>query len=856
MAVNVRKLFKSPRKKQAGDDPLLPEKPGAAPAGDTAPSRKEASAGKADKSPLPGSQTGSGTPGDGSARPAATPASSKETSPDGSSRLKATSGGSSSPGSRNAPAAKTTAAGKRGRSPDPAASAASIRAGTGTSSIRSGDLGSRAARSGDRSSPSSSSGGSTNLSGKIGSNAGSAGKGKKERSLKDRIYGIITFSDISIVNVVHMGFLLLLFIICGIAGITYSSLSSLSSAFNVVSDHATPMAMIAKSMESDLLLIHDDVNQILMERVPDRIAVHEKELSSFRESFQKSLEDFQEITRDEPKLQELIAGVQGMTDAYLSEISKIPALRGELLKRTAEVNKQKAAFGGLVRFFNNEETAFFAKIDDDFLLDSYRCMKAAQSTMESNTTTALDTDIPEKIQEYIKTNQSYLKEFNLNLNDLKAEIKDLENNLGTYISSFIYDTTNPNGLIYNHLKLAEETMELQRAADGAKENIIRIREHIHTVQKMANEAINQSNRTANSIFDRSRITLLVSVALSIVVALFVAFLVGRSIRVPLGRIISAISAMSDGVYVGRLGYRANNEFGLLTRRIKALRLQFADVLRQVSEGSNKVKNAAEANTDAATNTANGIQSQQRMTRDMVNAIEEMRASGAEMADSANETRKIVLQAGEAVTNGSDVINRNIESTRKLAEQIASTGERVNQVSAMSQNINSVIQVIRGVADQTNLLALNAAIEAARAGEHGRGFAVVADEVRSLASKTAAATNQIREVIEALQDSVGKSVDSMQECRNEMEKSISQTSDVHHAIQKIQTHLNVITEYSDKIVDAANNQASSTDAVAMNVKDIASISESNVEEINKVKEACLGLNELARSQTEWVSKFTF
>ncbi len=97
---------------------------------------------------------------------------------------------------------------------------------------------------------------------------------------------------------------------------------------------------------------------------------------------------------------------------------------------------------------------------------------------------------------------------------------------------------------------------------------------------------------------------------------------------------------------------------------------------------------------------------------------------------------------------------------------------------------------------------------------------------------------------------------MQECRNEMEKSISQTSDVHHAIQKIQTHLNVITEYSDKIVDAANNQTSSTDAVAMNVKDIASISESNVEEINKVKEACLGLNELARSQTEWVSKFTF
>ena len=123
-----------------------------------------------------------------------------------------------------------------------------------------------------------------------------------------------------------------------------------------------------------------------------------------------------------------------MTDSYINEISKIPALRMELLKRTAEVNKQKASFAGLVRFFNSEENSFFSKIEDDFLLDSYRCMKAAQSTIEANTTTALDTEIPEKIKGYIDSNQNYMKEFNMNLNDLKHEIKDLENNLGTYIS--------------------------------------------------------------------------------------------------------------------------------------------------------------------------------------------------------------------------------------------------------------------------------------------------------------------------------------------------------------------------------------------------------------------------------------
>ncbi len=683
-----------------------------------------------------------------------------------------------------------------------------------------------------------------------------AENGTVSRPLKDRIWGIITFSDISIVNVVHFGFLVLLIIICCIAGITFSSLSSLSNAFGAVSDKATPLAMIAKSMETDLLLIHNDVNQILMEKDSGRIASQENDLKSKRDNFKTTLEEFRRIAKDEPQLQEVISSVSEMTDSYINEISKIPALRMELLKRTAEVNKQKASFAGLVRFFNSEENSFFSKIEDDFLLDSYRCMKAAQSTIEANTTTALDTEIPEKIKGYIDSNQNYMKEFNMNLNDLKHEIKDLENNLGTYISSFVFDTTNQNGLIYNHLKLAEEIRETEKAADQAKERITKIRDYIKTVQELSNNAIKQSNDTANQIFDRSRVTLLTAVIISIVVAFFVAFLVGRSIRVPLSRIIKAISEMSEGVYTGRLGYRANNEFGRLTKRIKGLKIQFANVLRQVADGSNKVKNAAEANTESATNTANGIQSQQKMTKDMVAAIDEMRASGSQMAESAQETRKIVLQAGDAVTTGSEVILKNIDSTRNLADRITSTEDIINQVSDMSQNISSVIQVIRGVADQTNLLALNAAIEAARAGEHGRGFAVVADEVRTLASKTATSTNEIRNVIEALQTSVGKAVASMHECRSQMDSSIRQTSDVNDAIQQIQSHLNIITEYSDKIVEAASQQSDSTDAVAQNVHEIAVISENNVEEIRKVKEACLGLNELAKSQTEWVNKFTF
>ncbi len=690
----------------------------------------------------------------------------------------------------------------------------------------------------------------------VGSNSAPAKNTAKTRTLKEKIWGIITFSDISIVNLVHLGFGVLLLILCGIAGITYSSLNSLSGAFEVISDRATPLALIAKSMETDLLLIHNEVNQILLEKDYAQIDNLEKNLNEQKVKFQNNWTEFKQRSANEEQLQEIIPEVEKMTENYLTQIGNIPSLRKTLLKRTADVNKQKASFAGLVRFFNNEENSFFAKIDDDFLLDSYRCMKAAQSTIESTTTTALDTDVPEKIKGYINTNQSYIKEFNMNLNDLKAEIKDLENNLGTYIASFVFDTTNQKGLLYNHLQLAEEITKVQNLADEAKKNIIQIREHIKTVQELSDSAITQSNNTATRIFEKSRFTLMISVIVAVIIALFIAFIVGRSIRIPLSRIIKAISSMYEGNYTGRLGYRGNNEFGKLTRRIKALRGQFADVLRQVTEGSNKVKAAAEDNTASATNTANGIQKQQQRTQDMVTSIDEMRSSGQEMANSAEETRRIVQQAGEAVTHGTMVINRNVDTTKTLANRISDTGELVNKVSDMSQNISSVIQVIHGIAEQTNLLALNAAIEAARAGEHGRGFAVVADEVRNLASKTSNSTNEIVDVIEALQNSVDKAVNAMRECRKEMDSSISQTTDVNNAIQQIQNLLNTITEYSDQIVSAASNQASNTDAVAQNIKEIANISETNVEEISKVKDACFDLNELAKSQADWVKKFTF
>lgn len=681
-------------------------------------------------------------------------------------------------------------------------------------------------------------------------------KSKKKRSFFSSLRRFVSLSNISIVNVVHIGFSILVLNICINTAITYSSLTDLQNAFNVVSEKATPLALNAKTLEADLLSAHNVLNQIITEKAQENIPELEQKLVQLKKEYQNNLELFKQAAQDDKVLLEIISGIETISNQYFDATRELPSLRVELLQRTATVAKQKASFSGLLRFFNDEESNYFNKIDDDFLKDSFRCMKAAQSTIEANTTQALDTEIPEKIQKAIDSNRDFIKEFNTNLNDLKRELKDLDNNLGTYINTFVYDTTNPKGLLSQHQILVDEIIKTQEVADNAKVLIEKVRTTIKQVQALSDSIIQTSNSIAATIFDKSNLIQMFAVVIAILIAVFIAFLVGRSIRIPLSRILSTISAMSDGDYTQNLEYNARNEFGKLTCQLNKLRIQFADVLRQMAEASNKVKQAAEINKVSSANTASGIQTQQKMTEAMVTSMDEMRASGAEVANAANRTHDIVLQAGDAVTNGRDVINRTIDSTKILADKIQSTGDIVNQVSTMSNNISTVIQVIRSVADQTNLLALNAAIEAARAGEHGRGFAVVADEVRSLANKTAESTNEIRKVIEGLQSSVSLAVSSMEECRSEMEISIKQTTDVNEAIQQIQSSLNTISEYSDHIVNAAAEQEQNTSEVALNIHTIASISETNVKEIDKVNHACIDLNNLANSQADAVQKFKF
>lgn len=680
---------------------------------------------------------------------------------------------------------------------------------------------------------------------------------KPKRSIKQTIGDILSFKGISIVNVVHIGFATLLLNICINTALTFSTLDDLQKAFGLVTEDATPLAMQAKTVESNILAAQNDLGEILLEQNADNVQALSERYSHSQDEFKKNLTVLAKMTENDPTLTEVIKLISSTSEAYFEETSKIAQMKTEIIQNTIILNKNRSSFMGLVKNLNREELGILEKIGDDwYVRDMYNLMQGAQNAMESATNQALDSRVPEAIKKFQETNKYYASEFANQRKLLGQEVKSLENDIGTYLNGFEFDVMNPKGVLAQHLELVNRQLNLEETVSNSKKLIATVSGGIRSVQEMTSSAIETSASKASETFSNSHKTQFLAVLFAIAVAFFIAYIVGRSIRIPLALVIEAIGKMTKGNYTDDVEYDAKNEFGRLTRHVNNMRKQFAGVLSQMSEAAGKVKSAAQINQESADNTANGLTCQKQMTENMVATVEAMRESGINVQNAAVRTNEVVRGAGEAVAHGVEVIQETITSTQSVADKLHQTEMVVDKVTALSENITTVIDVISDIAGQTNLLALNAAIEAARAGEQGRGFAVVADEVRNLASKTADSTSKVREIIESLRVGIEQACASMLMCREEMDISISHNAKVSEAINRIQEALDEIHGNSDEIVGMTEEQASSTEEVARSIQEIAAISDRNVSEIEKVTSACSDLNELAKSQAESVHHFKF
>ncbi|MEF1246462.1 methyl-accepting chemotaxis protein [Vibrio owensii] len=355
---------------------------------------------------------------------------------------------------------------------------------------------------------------------------------------------------------------------------------------------------------------------------------------------------------------------------------------------------------------------------------------------------------------------------------------------------------------------------------------------------------------------RAEVILEAGIAIVILAALGMVVLLLKTVVKPINDIKEAMVqiASGEGDLSQRISINSQDEIGQLAGGFNQFVTKIQATVSQVVESSNTLRQEMN-NLNALTSTiADSTVGQQRDSEAVAAAVHEMQVTSRNVSDSATEAALASQTANEELSNTNVILEQTVAAIRDLAGEIESASQVINTLDNDVSNIASVLDVIRGIAEQTNLLALNAAIEAARAGEQGRGFAVVADEVRSLASRTQKSTGEIQTMIEKLQAGAAQAVEVMQGSKTSSEDTIQSAGLATDSLAEILNAIARMNEMNTHIATAAGQQSSVSDEVNSNVQGIADSSTSIVDVVSQAQQSLSMLSEQTQQLDKQVSQF--
>ena len=369
-----------------------------------------------------------------------------------------------------------------------------------------------------------------------------------------------------------------------------------------------------------------------------------------------------------------------------------------------------------------------------------------------------------------------------------------------------------------------------------------------------------SRKVVVAAYDSAKLSVTLSLLVGLVLVVCLSVVLTRQIRDPLIMLARQAQRIASGdLGRGELqewirGNRFNrDELGQLGSAIDRMQGALAELVSEISGSVSQLSSAVEEVSAISEQSAKGMASQQGEVSQVATAMNEMQSTVNEVARNTTDAMGAAKQASRTSTQGNQVVRSAIGSIEQVSRQIEQAGSVVQQLETDSASM--VLDVIRGIAEQTNLLALNAAIEAARAGEQGRGFAVVADEVRSLAQRTQASTAEISKMIEVLQERTAEAGSAMQLSRQQMQESVELAREAGSSIDSINGAVTQITDMNTLIATATEQQNAVTEELNRSIVKIHTAADENAQGAQQTAQACVELSKLANSLHQMTQRFT-
>lgn len=346
-----------------------------------------------------------------------------------------------------------------------------------------------------------------------------------------------------------------------------------------------------------------------------------------------------------------------------------------------------------------------------------------------------------------------------------------------------------------------------------------------SVQKLYDNEKAQGMKAYEDAVKQYRATLALvvgAIIVSILVSAMLGFLINRSISSAAASLVHASNAMANSDLSQRVRLTSKDELGAIGDSFDTMADSFSQAIRKVAESSAQVAVAASQVNSTAERIATGAEEVASQAATVATSGEEMSATSGDIAQNCQLAAAGAQQASQSAQAGAEVVEKTVMVMEQIAEKVKESARTVESLGARSDQIGAIIGTIEDIADQTNLLALNAAIEAARAGEHGRGFAVVADEVRALAERTTRATREIGEMIKTIQGETKGAVAAMEQGVRQVETGTLEAAKSGAALGDILEQINAVVMQVNQIATAAEEQTATTGEISNNMMQITQV----------------------------------
>ena len=375
------------------------------------------------------------------------------------------------------------------------------------------------------------------------------------------------------------------------------------------------------------------------------------------------------------------------------------------------------------------------------------------------------------------------------------------------------------------------------------------------VTQLRKQGVEQSQQISASADRTVWLGILVMLASGLLIGVLSLWLVNRNLVEPIGKLIEYVAQLSQGRFSERVASTRQDELGKLAAAANTLRDFLADTFSRLQVNAQDLDSASGELKSIASLMALGTNEQFSRTDQVATAMNEMSATAQEVARHAADAARAADDADQSAQQGEKVMQSTIHTITRMRTEIASTATVIRRLEADSGRIGTVLEVIRSIAEQTNLLALNAAIEAARAGEAGRGFAVVADEVRSLAQRTAASIIEINQIIETVQSGAVDAAQAIESGQSRSEESVEHVTQAGVMLERITHAVEAIRDMNRQIATAAEEQTSVAEDISRNLIEITTIASTNLDNVQRTEVASHNLHGLSGQLNEVTARLS-